>query len=1221
MMPNWTKEQKMAIEARGGTVLVSAAAGSGKTAVLVERVVRMLTDDVNPVDADRMLIVTFTKAAAAEMKSRILKRIAEMIESEGASPRLVRQKLLLQKTKIGTIHSFCGDCLREFFVQAGLAPDFKLLIDSHELEAMKRDILTGLVEESFEQHSGEFMELVDMVGEEKADGAIEQLVMKLNNAISASVYPERRLDDIEACYARDYDSADEMNTVRWLCGYVERMLTYAVKLYGAAAAALESSEASEKLLSDVADEFDSLEAALDRVRCGCGWDGCRAALNAIEFKKRISPAPKDAGGENFKNIRTQVRDHVKKLLALFVQNGSEIVETARRLSVPVCELCRLVREYRGRFAEQKKAQGIVDADDLEHMTAGLLVRNENGKLMRTAVAKELAARYDQILIDEYQDTNYTQDVIFRAISRGVGDEVTLSEDDESSAAESCGDDLFMVGDVKQSIYRFRKAAPALFMRRLESFARSEAEVAEYPAAIVLGANFRSRPEVTGTVNFVFSQLMKKERGGIEYSDGQQLISSGKFAAAQDRESEIHILSSSAADEGERGEILEARYCARLIRKMVSEGWQVSQGEGLRPAQFGDFCIMRRSIRGGHGDAFITQMAELGVPISIGSDSGFFEAPEIVLMLSLLKAVSNPLSDVPLAAALRSPVFGFDSDMLVRLKTFGGKRPVYDRLLKAAESDDEFGRKCKTVLETLKRLRRMAAVMSTDRLISAIYSESGLLASVQAMKNGGGRKANLLELRQMAREYESSGFKGLTRFVRMTDRMIEENEDRPAALSSSADSVSVRTIHSAKGLQFPVCLLSGLGSSMNVSSSSASDKCVIMNGSLGLGVMMRDSERRVRYKTPQYHAVDLRNVSEEVDESLRVLYVAMTRAIDKLIMVTTVSGADAGESSVKSLGGMVFGDGIDMTSLELNRSYSKWLLACAARHPSAGAAKLRELAGLEHIRPLAEESPLKVKILENDDPMLAPLGKAENEGIQPVEPDAAAMKMIRERFAFRYRQSLLSGIPAKVTASEIHRHTAGMVDARRPAFMSADHLTSAEKGTALHRFMQFCDFEKAAAAPQEECERLVRQGFLTEKEGGAVDIAKLGDFFERMNGILAGAERIEREWRFTVSLEPEMFRLFVPEAEPERRDEFVAAIRDGGRPVIMQGECDLLIIGSDGASVIDYKTDRGKSAEQLAGEYGAQVRLYADAIRQTLGCERVDCYIYSFSLSELITIAE
>lgn len=1184
-MPEFTKEQKWAMTARGGTVLVSAAAGSGKTTVLVQRVIGLLLDEENPCPADRLLIVTFTRAAAAEMRERLARELTRRLTEDPDNSRLRRQKLLLQKAHIGTIHSFCTDCLREYFAKAAIAPDFRIA-DPSELKLMRAEILDELLESRYNSGDERFMELARLVSGARGDGALADAVRQIDSFISAFPDPELRLREICDMYSCAVLPQDTVWGKRIL-KYTGDFLCYLLRRNRRDIEIIrEDSLLSEKFAPAFESDGELLESLIVMTRAG-QWDRLAAALRpGFAPLGRISKDKSSPEKERMAASRQKMKDAItKKLAPLFVTGEADFAQDCARLS-PVMELLtELTAEYRDAVAARKSERGVLEYDDLEHMTVGLLCRMEGGQYIRTDVAREISLRFDEILLDEYQDTNGTQDLIFRAISKQPGDII------------GGGDNLFLVGDIKQSIYGFRKAVPALFLSRFDSYAPYNPDAPEFPARITLGRNFRSRPQVTEIINFMFRNLMTRERGGIEYDAEQELIASRSFPQCENTGAELHILCSEKADEDDTRDIIEARYCARLIRSMLENGQTVTDGDGVRPARMGDFCILRRSISGGHGDAFVSQMSSLGIPVSITADSGFWKTPEVSIIMSLLRTVDNPLQDIPLLAALRSPIFGFDCDKLASMREGGS---VYSRLAECADKGDDG---CAAVLDMLGSLRALAATLPSDRLISRIYRMTGLLSAVQAMPGGRARRANLHLLTEYAHGFESGGFKGLSRFIYMTDRLIEQDEDSPCAniITDSDNAVAVKTIHNSKGLEFPIVILAGMGSAQNSESTKGS---LLLHPEAGAGMKLRNFEIGSSYSTVQRDAAALYIRDDTTAEELRVLYVALTRAVDKLIMLNC--GASP-QSMAESAAQMLSGGGIEPFELGLSPSFGRWVTACALMHPQC--AELRELAGVSDSVVVPEEQPLRVVIAEAGDSLLAPVDKVSPEQVINPEPDPELAAEINRRLDYEYPYCGLRDIPAKVTASEVHSRADGMshVAVSRPSFMMSEGLSPTERGTALHKYMQYADFSRAAADPKSELERLTLNRYITEREGSAVDLQKVRAFFSgEAARLIAQADRIEREWRFTAELEPSMRGLFT---SSDASDE----------TIVLEGECDCLLIINGRAVILDYKTDRVSDTSVLIEEYSNQLRLYASAVSQILHIPVDGCYIYSFHKSVLLKV--
>jgi len=1208
----FTPDQLNAIEARGGTILVSAAAGSGKTAVLVERVTRLLTDPVCPIDADRLVVVTFTKAAAAEMRERIDKRINDLLRDDPDNMALRRQKLLLSRAHIDTIHSFCSSCLREFFARAGIAPDFRIADDS-EMRAIRSEALGELIDSAYVKGGEEFRTLVELLGDERSDRTLARVITELADYVTAYPDPDAKLAEFGQMYASDLPP-EKTGWGQWVMERSGQIADYAIALNNRALDELTLYPEIEAKCRSTFDADGAVLQSLQRMAHDSDWDGLYSAVNGSGLFARMGGPTKMSDGskfsddEDYKRI-TAGRDTrknliTKRLSALMCTDSAGFAADRERLAPVVNTLCALTAEYRGSIAARKADRKLLDYDDLEHMTAALLFYEKDGVQYRTDTAKELALRFDELLIDEYQDTNYTQDLIFRAISDEPGDEIGQ------------GSNLFLVGDIKQSIYSFRKAVPKLFLNRLNAYPFYDPQSPAFPAKIILDRNFRSRPQVTGAVNFIFEQIMTAQRGGIVYNEEQKLVPGRRFPDGDGFETELHLFTARTAQSETEGEEIsadadddagcdvEARYCARMISEMVGKA-MVTDGDTLRPAEYRDFCILRRGIRSGAGQAFIDQFEALGIPVSVSVDEGFFRQPEVCVVLSLLRAIDNPLLDIPLTAALRSPIFGFDSQSLAALRAQEERGHIYMSLLRRAEEGVGM---CKRAVELLNSLRVNAAAMPCDRLLRQIYTRTGYLAAVQAMPNGRERRNNLLLLLEYAKTSETTGSHGLAGFLRMMERMEEDGRVQSGA-PVGGDCVTVRTMHNAKGLQFPICIVSGLGSSKNNKILSSP---LPIHERLGVGAAIYDTTRRLSYPSVQQRAVGRARYADEVDEELRVLYVALTRAVDKLIMLCAAPKNTTVDRMLDGIGSSITEDGIHPMWLEFAPSMGRWVTACALRHPDCTA--LSEKCGVLYDG-LDCPWPFAVKVVGEDSHMLAPIASVKQEEKPDVLPDPDVVETLTRSMDYVYPYGRIGDVPAKVTASQTHKHGSEQssdakvhITPTRPSFMMSQGLTPTERGTALHRFMQFCDLERARADAASEIERLVRQRFLTPREGEAMDTERVARLFGGELGVLLNkAEEIHREWRFTVELPKERLSLFTDAPAPEEM-------------VVLQGECDLLLIRSGEAIVVDYKTDRVTSIDQLIERYSDQLRLYADAVNAITDLP-VRCYIYSFRLSELSEVTD
>ncbi|MBE6765605.1 MAG: helicase-exonuclease AddAB subunit AddA [Ruminococcaceae bacterium] len=1188
-MPELTREQKWARDAKGGTVLVSAAAGSGKTKVLIERVMSLITDkyideDGNlaqrgkkTCDVDRLLIVTFTRAAAAELRQRLSVELAKLIAKCPEDGDLRRQKMLLPKAEIGTMDSFCAGLVRKNFAAAQVAPDFRIITGA-ELTVLRADVLEELMDMHYAEGSERFMRLAELLSGAKNDNALYRAVDDVEHFADGFPDAEEKLREM----AQMYDVNALPQNTPWgqtVIEYTKAFLDYAVRVceYD-----IELLSGDERLCEKLGDAYELYHSGIKNALSaadGQGWDALHTALENIVFPafNSVSRVKSDIK-PMLQASRSIVSDTLKeKILPKFALSESDFVRDSQSLCEPVNTLCELAVEFRSRLDEAMSQRKVLGHSDVAHKAFGLLCERDGEKYVRTPIAKELSERYTQIMIDEFQDTNDVQNLIFCAVAKQDADEI------------GDGSNAFVVGDIKQSIYGFRRAVPALFLDRFVRYSRYAPENEVYPAKIVLDRNFRSRPEVTESVNFFFSHLMRSEIGSIEYDDDQKLVSGRRFPKADNMDTELHI----ASAEGAEG---QAEYCARMIKKMLDEGFEVTDGDGMRPVRPEDICIMLRAVGKESGAVYADALKKLAVPVTIAEDKSLFAAQEVSVVLSLLRAIDNPTNSVSLVAALRSPIFGYDCDALAGLADRDRDDSVYKKLVSLAASGDNAA---KGVIERLAVLRERAARMPVDRLIVSIYSETGFLSAVQAMTGGEARRDNLIAFSQFAKSFESSGSHGLTRFLRMVDRIIECGERSSMKGGLAQGCVTVSTIHATKGLEYPVCIIANAEKKFN---DEWKKNNLQLHRRLGLGIKLRDSELGAKYPTLQRSAVVLANELDNTAEELRVLYVAMTRAVDKLIVLCS---PDHREKMLSSAAGMIVDGEIAPFSVSISPSYAKWVCACAMLHAD-GAQLCGEAAAERRICP--SDCRLKVVIEKEREPEEEITEQAQE--VSDTEADCGDIsemsEMIAQRLHFRYPYEELCRAPSKVTASQVHPDSE-ISFAERPSFMTEGGLSATERGTALHRFMQYADFAAAAVSPGDELERLRAAGVLSETEAKAVDLEKVAKFFDGEVGrMIASAERVEREWRFTASLDADMRHHF-PECE-------------GDYPVVLEGECDCLLISGNKAQIIDYKTDRAfEGAQGLVRRYAPQLELYASAVKQILPVEITGLYIYSFDLSELISL--
>lgn len=1186
MAREWTPEQKQCIYATEGTLLVSAAAGSGKTTVLVERILQRITRPEAPSDIDRLLVVTFTKAAAAEMKQRLQTSLTAYMAESPNNRRLLKQQMLLPRASISTIHGFCTTLLREHFFRLDLSPNFAVAEESQTAPLMQQ-ALSEVIEAAYAAGDFAFLELTELIGSGKDDQKLFAEIVRLYRFVQSHPFPEEWLEQMSARY-HDTAPLEETALGKQLRAVVLNGLEESqTALRTALNVCAEDKALSEHYISSLSSSLLALNDCAEQLP-KAPFNEWAALLSAVPFPKFSAARGADAAR---KTRVSALRDRVKKdilggrLLPLLSDTAEEFAEDRTALAPLVDCLCRLVLDFSARFAEKKRAKRLVDFNDLEHFALHLLVEKKaDGTLERTPLATELCARFDEVLVDEYQDTNATQDALFAALSRD-------------------GNNLFMVGDVKQSIYGFRQAMPEIFVSKRDAFPRFDGT--QYPATIMLGNNFRSRHTVTNSVNFFFSRLMQRPLGGIAYAEGEALIAGASYPEAEGYETELMIVDQAEREVQDSRDAAEARAIARRIQEMMPT-LSITEKGVTRAAQYGDFCVLLRS-KNAHAAAYAETFEQLGVPVWTSSAGGFFASYEISVALSLLRVIDNPMQDVPLLALLCSPLGGFSPDDLAEIREKRRKGGLYSAVRAYSLGETPLAARCRMLLTQVDRYRTLAATMPADRLLTRIYDETGLMGLMSARAGGAGRQANLRLLLDLSRRFEQDGFKGLSAFIRHIDRMTRQKQDvAPASVASHhADAVRIMSIHNSKGLEFPVVFVAGLGMPFNREDLHGT---LLMHPTAGLGLMRQEIDTHKRYDTLLRKGVALTMKEHSAAEELRVLYVAMTRAKEKLCLVVSVKNA---ERTLTRLGASLDSvPQLSISSIANASSMGDWVLSAALQHPDAG--ELRALAGLSAYEiPYAEEppGPLAVSVL----PVTAATVTVHTENAVETAADPVLTEQLKERFAYTYPYAALGAVPAKLAASHMaHRgiDTAHIAHAR-PAFMSTLGLTPAERGTALHAFLQFCDPLKARRNPQEEAQSLVARGFLTAVQAEALEMPKLKAFlsdplFERM----CNAVKLRREFPFAVTLsldalDPAVLKLLPADAASET--------------VVVQGIVDCVFEENGHLVLVDYKTDRGVSDTVLRERYAPQLTLYRRALEEILELPVEETYLYSLALSKAILL--
>lgn len=1169
----WTDEQLQSMDARGGSLLISAAAGSGKTAVLVERIVRLITDEENPVDVDRLLVVTYTRAAAAELRQRLSSALSKKMAEDPDNPRYQRQQMLLSRANISTVHGFCTRLLQEYAGQTGLPIGFRVAEET-QTSLLSSQAMDEVLEEQYRRRDPAFMALATQLNTGRNDAALRTAIEQAYTFMQAKPFPEKWLQEqIDA-----YTAVTPLEKTSWMkpiLDHIDMLLEYAVRLWR---------QAYEKSVAGgIVPYIDSMLAEYQQMSRLREWlptatyAELQATLTGIRFESLTKVVTKDPVMLQYKEEAQKLRNEGKKLVsgcADLVADTEEVCRADLAKMAPLVDaLGRLVREYTARFTALKRQEKLLDYNDLEHETLRLLVDPQTER--PTPLAVDLSRRFSHIMVDEYQDTNAAQDALFTALSRN-------------------GQNLFFVGDVKQSIYGFRQAMPFLFTKRRKEYTPFKKENTDFPATITLKNNFRSRAEVTDAVNFIFRQLMDGRFGGVTYGEDDELKCSAEYPDAS-RPTEWLLLDKRAAEEaGITAVQMEARQIAHRIRELMQDT-PISVGkDGFRPMEYKDICILLRSRA--HLATYVKELAAMGIPAAADKSKGFLTTPEVRTAMSLLRVIDNPLREVELTAVMLSPLFGFTADDLATLRVaFGRYLPLYVAVEKmATEGDDpDLSARCAILLNRLRRLRVLAVSLPADRLLETAYRETDMEAVFAARSGGRQRVANLHRLDGVARGFEQGGFRGLSAFVRYMDRLEDRGKDLEGGDTLGQDGVRLMTVHSSKGLEFPVVFLANLGGQGNKEDSGPK---LLFHHETGIGLKLTDDLEGEKHLPLPYRGVLCSRKLDEAAEELRVWYVALTRAREKLILTYTVKDPAAAIAKAET---RLSDDEALLPAVVLRSSCpGDMLLTASLRHPDF--VPYRQST---EVTTLPADEALTVTVCDTVAPLTATAAE-----LMAAE-DTALTATLRQRMDYTYPYTPLLGVPAMLAASQLsHQKLSRQYVAQTPpAFLQKEGLTSAQKGTALHTFMQYADFAAATADSVAEAQRLLSAGFLTAEQTAVIPHDKLnrffaGDLYRRM----AAADEIRREYHFIVDVPAGTLSPDLPEEM-------------AGETVVVQGIADCVFREGDHLVLVDYKTDRVTTPAELIDRYRSQLSFYKQALETIFGLPVTEMLLYSFALDKTVAV--
>ena len=1161
----WTEEQKQVIAHRRGNALVSAAAGSGKTAVLVERVLQMLLDPEAPVLLDRLLIVTFTNAAAAQMKEKIRDRLQQAAEQAPDNPFIQEQMDRMAQASITTIHAFCLQIIRDYITRIPeLDPGFRVG-EQTEMELLRSDVLSRVLEDCYlrsevdPEAERDFLAFVEACGGTRQDTGLEELLLKVYGFAESMPDPEAWLHRAVENYSPG--SCEDITGTPWYPIIQEELIRTAEDALG-------SYEQAEGLLENASDPekaektrriLRNLEDQVTALLEGAETDTVEAfslGLSQISFPRMAYPSQEPQEKERIRNYTDGAKDMLREKAGLWGRLWSP--EARQRLEEQVYPVLRglemVLRQFHGAYQKAKAEQNILEFSDFEHFALRILREGPEGET--TAAARAIREQFDWICIDEYQDSNPIQERILTAIAR--------------TDARGEPQNIFMVGDVKQSIYRFRHAEPGLFMEKYDAYGKKEGT-----SRYLLTRNFRSRPEILRAVNAIFSALMSRENGELDYSEEQQLNPGREFPPRPSEEPPV-VLNLLKAGRDRSAEVCfraEADWIARDIERLLKSRLPIwdEEAQGYRPVQESDIVILLRSVAG-RSDTLKRRLEQSLIPCYAESDVNFFDTPEIRLILQLLQILDNPRQDIPLAGVLYSPIFGFTGEELARLRLLNREEEFYKAVEAGRQCEDpKLRKKVQAFFDRLQNWRRLAADSTIHDLLWQIYQESGYYLYASAMPGGEQRRANLDLLLEKSIEFEKGIYSGLFQFLRYVDKLerSQKQTDEAKTVGEGEKAVRIMSIHKSKGLEFPVVYLAGLGSGFNRKDL---DAPLLLHRTLGLGAYAMEPGEYLRYTTLPREALRIKLRQEMTAEEMRILYVALTRAREYLILTGTVAREEDEESPVESL--RLTGEGrLPAFAVRNAGSWLEWLEPIIRERQDCGA-EYREFA----VTPPEEDE---------EEPLSPGAAEAGGESAG-MDPDQA--------FGWQYSYQAETRMGVRFSVSEVKKYGEESREEEEQTIpLIRGEKEGALRGTAMHAFLANADFGRMQNSEdlQRQIAEMQKRGLLAPEDSERLDRTALLRFgASALCSRMQQACALKREQPFIMSFTLGEMEELCPGWLTES-----AAGRD--TRLMIQGIIDCFFEEQGEIVLVDYKTDRNLG-EKERRQYGRQLRLYQAALERTTG---------------------
>lgn len=1200
----WTNEQLQAIQEKNSNILVAAAAGSGKTAVLVERIIHKIIDE--QMDIDKILVVTFTNAAASEMRERILEAIYKKLEENPENVHLQRQIILLNKASICTIHSFCLDVIHNHFYEIDLPSNLKIA-DTAEIDLLKQEVLDDLFEQKYTENDKNFIELLENYTNYRGDEALQELVLKIYKFIQSSPFPIKWLQEkLELLKIEDKDISQTI-WGKLIIQTVDDDIQESIMQLEVTKSKMALYPEMTKFYQTISEDIINLQD-LQKYN---SWDELYIKLLNFNFskwpvdKKVINDLKEDS-----KEIRDKVKKHIKEKTAKLLSCSQEQAVKDLKIITPILEkLSNLVTEFTKNFAEKKKEKNCIDFNDIEHFALKILLDENNNP---TEVAKKYKEKFEEIAIDEYQDSNLVQEAILTSISKG--------------------NNIFMVGDVKQSIYKFRQARPELFLQKYDEYKNKEEKAQEDNLKIQLFRNFRSRQNILNITNLVFESIMSKELGDINYNENEYLNYGANYPEPEEIKNyagiaELDIIDlkedeSITAFEGEEDEeeqerveddVLEAKFVANKIQELLNSNYMVfDKKQGYRKIRPKDIVILLRATSN-LSPIYEKELSDLELPVFSDTSGTYLDTVEIQTILSVLKIIDNPLQDIPLVVVLRSSICNFTDNDLITIRLTDRNSNFYEALIKTRLiCEGDLKNKIESFLEKLEKWKSISQYMPLDEFIWQIYLDTGYYQYVGLLPNGAMRQANLKTLFEKAKQYEKASFKGLFNFIQFIDKLKKQNGDLASAklIGENEDVIRIMSIHKSKGLEFPVVFLCNSHKKFNMQDLNDN---ILLHQDIGFGPTIMDTTRKIKYSSIAKDAIKLKMKQETLSEEQRILYVALTRAKEKLYITGRSKDFTKYVQDKNKVLEMYESENIklDAKLMKKANSYLDWLMYVYLFNQGRTITLKGESYKLSDIITLN---------VSNKKDLLKALAKEEvveqidlKEKIEQIlknksdEENKKSEQALKELLEWKYDYIVDTTLPTKSSVTKIKQEKIKLEEMLKgieseeveykksyiPKFMQEDKkISSAEKGTLVHLCIQRLDERKDYELKdiQNMILNLVEKEIITQNEADAIDVNLIYQYTKsQLFEELRKAKEVHKEQPFYINIPA---KDVVSEAENSKKN------------ILVQGIIDLYYIDkNDNLVLIDFKTDyisnEPNAKEKILDKYKVQLEIYKTALEQAL----------------------